>query len=170
MKKTGIAIVGCGNISGIYFKNLCTVFNNVEVVACADLDAERIAAKLEEYPSVKSATLEEILANPAIELIVNLTTPQGHFPVAMQAVQTGKHVYNEKPVVLTREEGQQLLAAAEENNVLVGSAPDTFMGAGIQTCRKLIDEGWIGDPIGAQAFMLCRGHESWHPDPEFRAP
>jgi predicted dehydrogenase len=167
MKKTGIAIVGCGNISGIYFKNLCTLFNNVEVIACADLDAERIAAKLEEFPSVKAATLEEILANPAVELIVNLTTPQGHFPVAMQAVQAGKHVYNEKPVVLTREEGKQLLEAAEANNVLVGSAPDTFMGGGIQTCRKLIDEGWIGDPIGAQAFMLCRGHESWHPDPEF---
>jgi predicted dehydrogenase len=167
MEKTGIGIVGCGNISGIYFKNLCTVFQNVEVVACADLEAERVQAKLGEYPGVKAATLEEILADPSIEIIVNLTTPQGHFPVAMQAVEAGKSVHNEKPVVLTRDEGKQLLAAAEAKGVRVGSAPDTFMGGGIQTCRKLIDDGAIGQPIGAQAFMLCHGHESWHPDPEF---
>jgi predicted dehydrogenase len=167
MKKTGIGIIGCGNISGIYFKNLCTVFQNVEVVACADLEAERVQAKLEEYPDVKAATLEEILADSSIEIIVNLTTPQGHFPVAMQAVEAGKSVHNEKPVVLTRDEGKQLLAAAAAKGVRVGSAPDTFMGGGIQTCRKLIDDGWIGQPIGAQAFMLGHGHESWHPDPEF---
>jgi predicted dehydrogenase len=167
MKKTGIGIVGCGNISGIYFKNLCTVFKNVEVIACADLERERMAAKIEEYPSVKASSLEEILANPDIAVIVNLTTPQGHFPVAMQAVEAGKSVYNEKPVVLTRDEGKQLLAAAAAHGVRVSSAPDTFLGSGIQTCRKLIDDGWIGTPIGAQAFMLCHGHESWHPDPEF---
>ena len=85
----------------------------------------------------------------------------------MQAVEAGKSVHNEKPLVLTREEGKQLLAAAEAKGVRVGGAPDTFMGGGIQTCRKLIDDGWIGEPIGAQAFMLCHGHESWHPDPEF---
>ena len=167
MKKTGIGIVGCGNISGIYFENLCNVFENVEVVACADLDAERVQAKREAYPSVEAATLEEILANASIDIVVNLTTPQGHFPVAMQAVQAGKSVHNEKPVVLTRDEGKALLAAAEAKGVRVGSAPDTFMGGGIQTCRKLIDDGWIGKPIGAQAFMCCHGHESWHPDPEF---
>jgi predicted dehydrogenase len=167
MKKTGIGIVGCGNISGIYFHNLCTVFQNVDVVACADLEADRVQAKLEQYPGVSASTLEDMLANPAIDIIVNLTTPQGHFPVAMQAVKAGKSVHNEKPLVLTRDEGKQLLAAAEANGVRVGSAPDTFMGAGIQTCRKLIDDGWIGKPIGAQAFMLGHGHESWHPDPEF---
>jgi len=167
MKKTGVAIVGCGNISGIYFKNLCEVFNNVEVKACADLEAERVAAKLEEYPEVKAATLEEILADPEIEIVVNLTTPQGHAPVAMQVIEAGKSVHNEKPLVLTREEGKALVSAADAKGVRVGCAPDTFMGGGIQTCRKLIDDGWIGDPVGAQAFMLCHGHESWHPDPEF---
>jgi len=167
MKKTGIGIIGCGNISSIYFKNLCTLFDNVEVKACADLDPERTKEKVEEYPDVKVSTLEEILANPEIEVIVNLTTPQGHFPVAMQAIEAGKSVYNEKPVVLTRDEGKQLLAAAKAKGVRVSSAPDTFLGGGIQTCRKLIDDGWIGTPIGAQAFMLCHGHESWHPDPEF---
>ena len=167
MKKTGIGIVGCGNISGIYFENLCTVFENVEVKACADLDVERVQAKVKEYPDVEELTLDGILANPEIDIVVNLTTPQGHFPVAMQAVEAGKSVHNEKPLVLTREEGRQLLAAASAKGVRVGCAPDTFMGGGIQTCRKLIDDGLIGEPIGAQAFMLCHGHESWHPDPEF---
>ena len=167
VKKTGIGIVGCGNISGIYFKNLCTLFENVEVKACADLVAERAKAKVDEYPGVQIATLDEILDNPEIDIVVNLTTPPGHFPVAMQAVEAGKNVHNEKPLVLTRDEGRQLLKAAASNHVRVGGAPDTFMGGGIQTCRKLIDDGWIGEPIGAQAFMLCHGHESWHPDPEF---
>jgi predicted dehydrogenase len=167
MKKTAIGIVGCGNISGIYFKNLCTRFGNVEVKACTDLVVERARAKSDQYPGVVSATLDEILADPNIEIVVNLTTPPGHFQVAMQVVEAGKSVHNEKPLVLTRDEGQQLLDAAAARGVRVGCAPDTFMGGGIQTCRKLIDDGWIGEPIGAQAFMLCHGHESWHPDPEF---
>jgi predicted dehydrogenase len=167
MDRTKIGIVGCGNISGVYFKNLCTVFNNVTVKACADLDDARTAAKVREYADVQVCTLDEMLADPEIAIVVNLTTPQGHFPVAMQAIEAGKHVHGEKPLTLTREEGRQLLAAAERVGVRVGNAPDTFMGAGIQTCCKLIDEGVIGEPVGAQAFMLCRGHESWHPDPEF---
>jgi len=167
MKKTGIGIVGCGNISGVYFKNLCNVFKGVEVKACADLVPERAQAKVDEYPDIQISTLDEILANPEIEILVNLTTPQEHFPVAMQAIEAGKSVHNEKPLVLTRDEGKQLLEAAASKGVRVGGAPDTFMGGGIQTCRKLIDDGRIGEPIGAQAFMLCHGHESWHPDPEF---
>jgi len=167
VKKTGIGIVGCGNISGVYFKNLCTVFDNVEVKATADLVPERAQAKADEFEGVQVQSLEELLANPEIDIVVNLTTPQGHFPVAMQAVEAGKSVHNEKPLVLTREEGKQLLAAAEAKGVRVGAAPDTFMGAGIQTCIRLIDDGAIGEPIGAQAYMLCHGHESWHPDPEF---
>jgi len=167
METTSIGIVGCGNISGIYFKNLCTVFSNVSVKSCADLDPERTAAKVKEYPGVQVCTLEAMLADPEIKIIVNLTTPQGHFPVAMQAVAAGKHVYSEKPLTLTRDQGKTLLAAAAKAGVMVGNAPDTFLGAGIQTCRRLIEDGMIGTPIGAQAFMLCHGHESWHPDPEF---
>jgi len=167
MKKIKLGIVGCGKISGIYFKNLCTVFDNVEVAACADLDIERARAKAAEYETVDVCALEEMLVNPAIELIVNLTTPQGHYPIAMAAVQAGKHVYNEKPLTLTRAEAQELLATADKTGVLVGNAPDTFLGAGMQTCCHLIDEGLIGTPIGAQAFLLGAGHERWHPDPEF---
>lgn len=167
MKTTNVGIVGCGNISGIYFKNLCHVFNNVRVKACADLESSRAQAKAEEFPGVEVVSLDAMLADPDIEIILNLTTPQGHYPVAMQAVEAGKHVHSEKPLTLTREEGKQLLAAASKANVRVGNAPDTFMGAGIQTCRQLLDQGVIGEPVAAQAFMLCHGHESWHPDPEF---
>lgn len=165
MKKIGI--VGCGNISGIYFQNLCTVFRSVRVTSCADLNPARAQAKAVEYPGVQVTTLDAMLADPEIDIVVNLTTPQGHFPVAESVLQAGKSVYNEKPLTLTREEGQTLLALAGKKGVRIGSAPDTFLGAGIQTCLQLIREGAIGQPIGAQAFMLCHGHEGWHPDPEF---
>jgi predicted dehydrogenase len=162
-----VGIVGCGNISGIYFENLCTVFENVRVKSCADLDPERVQAKVTKYPGVKVSTLEAMLADPDIDIILNLTTPQGHYGVAKQALEAGKSVHNEKPLTLSRDEGRELLELAEKHGVLVGGAPDTFLGAGIQTCLRLINEGAIGEPIGAQAFMHGHGHEHWHPDPEF---
>lgn len=165
MKNVGI--VGCGNISDIYFKNLCHVFENVQVTSCADLVRARADEKAAAYPGVKVATLDAMLADPEIDIILNLTTPPGHFPVAKQAVEAGKSVHNEKPLTLTRDEGQTLLELAAIHNVRVGSAPDTFLGAGIQTCIRLVEEGTVGDVIGAHAFMLCHGHESWHPDPAF---
>ena len=124
-------------------------------------------AQADANDGVQAMTVDALLADPGIDIVVNLTIPQAHFEVSMKAVEAGKSVHSEKPITLTREEGKQLLAAAEAKGVLVGNAPDTFMGGGIQTCRKLIDDGWIGKPIGVQAFMLCHGHESWHPDPEF---
>lgn len=167
MKPLGVGIVGCGSISGIYFQNLCQIFEQVSVKACADLDRSRAEAKAETFPGVKICSLDDMLADPEIDIIVNLTTPQGHYDVAMRSIQSGKHVYTEKPLTLTCDEGQRLRRAAAEAGVRIGNAPDTFLGAGIQTCRRLIDDGAIGTPIGAQAFMLCRGHERWHPDPAF---
>ncbi|NLF40466.1 Gfo/Idh/MocA family oxidoreductase [bacterium] len=166
MDKTKIGIIGCGNISGIYLKN-CTAFRNLEVVACADMVREKAEAKAREFNIPRVSTVDEILADPEIRIIVNLTIPKAHASVALAAVTAGKSVYNEKPLTLSREEGKELLKLAKRNRVRVGCAPDTFMGAGIQTCRKLIDDGVIGTPIGATAFMLCHGHETWHPAPEF---
>ena len=107
------------------------------------------------------------MTDPEIELVLNLTTPESHYDIAKQAIVAGKSVYNEKPLAIEIEDGKDLLDSAREQGVLLGGAPDTFLGGGIQTCRQLIDEGLIGDTVAVVAFMTCRGHERWHPDPEF---
>jgi predicted dehydrogenase len=165
-KRTKVGIVGCGNISGIYFKN-CMQFENLEVAACADLMVDRAEAKAKEFKVARACSVKELLADPEIEIVINLTIPKAHAEVGLAALESGKSVHGEKPLTITREDGQQLLALAKKRKLRVGCAPDTFMGGGIQTCRKLIDDGLIGTPVAATAFMLCHGHESWHPDPEF---
>ena len=167
MKRFKVGVVGCGNICDIYFKNMTGPFaRQLEVVACADLDAERAKAKAAAY-GCKAMDVAQMMADPTIDIIVNLTIPKAHFEIAMAAVGAGKHVYSEKPMTLTREQGRELLAAARAKNVRVANAPDTVLGASHQTCRRLIDDGVIGAPVAATAFMQCHGHESWHPDPEF---
>lgn len=167
MDKVKVGVIGCGNICGIYFSNMCDTFDVLDVVACADLVMDRAEAVAAERDGVRAVSVDELLADPEISIVVNLTVPKAHGEVAMRAVDAGKSVYNEKPLTVTREDGKRLLDAASAKGVLVGGAPDTFMGAGIQTSRKVIDDGVIGRPVAATAFMMCAGHESWHPDPEF---
>jgi predicted dehydrogenase len=165
-EKVKVGIVGCGNISPAYFKG-CRAFSILDVVACADIDLARARARAEEFGAARACSVDELLADPEIEIVVNLTIPKAHAQVNLAAIAAGKNVHCEKPLAVTREDGQKTLAAAREKGVLLGCAPDTFMGGGIQTCRKLIDDGWIGEPVALTAFMTCHGHESWHPDPEF---
>jgi len=165
VEKIKVGIIGTGNISGIYFQN-GKRFDSMEVVACADLDVERAKARAAEF-GIRGCSVEELLADPDIQMVINLTIPLAHASVCLQALEAGKHVYVEKPLAATREEGQQVLELARRKGLLVGSAPDTFLGGGIQTAIKLIRDGWIGTPIGATAFMTSSGHESWHPAPEF---
>ncbi len=167
MGPTTIGIIGCGNISTIYLKNATGLFEDLEVAAVADLVEERARAKAEEFGIARALDPEALLADESIEIVLNLTTPGAHAPVAKAALASGKSVYNEKPLTLRREEGRALLTAAEERGLRVGAAPDTFLGAGLQTCRALIDAGAIGDPVAATAFMMGHGHEHWHPDPAF---
>ncbi|WP_226527671.1 Gfo/Idh/MocA family protein [Metabacillus niabensis] len=166
MKKLKIGIIGCGNISSIYMEN-CQNFEHLELVACADLDVERAQSQATKFGIPKAYTVQELLDDSDIQLVINLTIPKAHAAVCIQALEAGKHVYTEKPLAVTREEGKQILETAKKHNLLVGSAPDTFLGAGIQTSIKLIEQGEIGVPIGASAFMISRGHEHWHPDPAF---
>lgn len=161
-----VGVIGCGNISGAYF-NTNKSFNFFEIVACADLDVERAKAKAEEFGIAKGCSVDELLADSEIAFVINLTIPQAHGPVMLRALESGKSVYNEKPFTVTRQEAQRAIDLANEKGLRVGSAPDTFLGGGIQTCRKLIDDGEIGTPVAASAFMMGRGHESWHPSPEF---
>lgn len=166
MERVKIGMIGCGNISSIYLK-MTKTFPILEVVALADLRIERAQARAAEYGIARVMTVEEMLADPDIEIILNLTTPNAHAAVGLAALSAGKSVYNEKPVAIRREDAQAMLRLADEKGLRLGGAPDTFLGAGQQTCRKLIDDGVIGLPVAATAFMTCHGHESWHPDPEF---
>ncbi len=163
---TKIGIIGCGNISGIYLEN-GKVFDAIDIVAVADIDMDRAIARAAEYGVPRACSVAELLADPEIQIVINLTIPAAHAEVAMQVVAAGKSVYNEKPLSVTREDGKKLLALAKEKGVRVGCAPDTFLGGGIQTCRKLIDDGWIGRPVATVAFMPSHGPESWHPNPSF---
>ncbi|MDF2986056.1 MAG: oxidoreductase [Eubacterium sp.] len=167
MDKVKIGIVGCGNISDIYVQNLTSTFVNTQVWAVCDLMEERALAAQSKYGINKVCSLEEILGSDEIQIIVNLSTPKDHFEICKRSLGAGKHTYVEKPLSLKVEQGLELVKIAKEKNLLLGCAPDTFLGAGLQTCRKAIDDGLIGDVIGATAFMVCHGHESWHPDPEF---
>ncbi|MGH2390704.1 MAG: Gfo/Idh/MocA family protein [Chloroflexota bacterium] len=161
-----IGVIGCGNISSIYLKNARS-FDGITVSACADLDPARAQARAEEFGVPRACTVDELLADPTIELVLNLTVPQAHASVGQAVLGAGKSLYLEKPLALDREDGRALLETARARGLRVGAAPDTFLGAGLQTCRALIDEGAIGDPVAAIAHMLCHGHESWHPDPAF---
>ncbi len=165
MEKIKVGLIGTGNISGIYLQN-GNRFDSMEIVACADLNQELAQKRAREF-GIRACAIDELLADPEIEMIINLTIPKAHASVCMQALEAGKHVYVEKPLAVTREEGQAILELAARQGRYVGSAPDTFLGGGIQTCVKLIEEGAIGTPIGATAFMMSGGHESWHPAPEF---
>ena len=161
-----IGVVGCGRISGAYLW-MARSFPQVEIVACADMNVDLAIAKAAEYEVERGCTVEELLADPEIEMVLNLTTPLSHYDISMRTLAAGKHSYAEKPFGVTREQGHGLLREAAQRNRLIGCAPDTFMGSGIQTVRKLIDDGAIGRPVAFTAAMMCRGHESWHPNPEF---
>jgi predicted dehydrogenase len=166
MDKVNVGVIGCGNICGIYFKNLKR-FPFLDVTACADIDVERAKAKATEFGIKKACTAEELLKDRKVHVVVNLTVPLVHGEIALAAVKKGKSVYNEKPLCVHRADAKKLVAKAAKKGVRVGCAPDTFMGAGLQTCRKLIDDGVIGQPVAATAFMLGGGPEGWHPNPAF---
>ena len=162
-----VGIVGCGAISGIYLENITNMFKELEIAGVCDLIDERADKAAAKYGVRKYRDMHELFADPQVDIVLNITRPYEHFDVSMAAIAAGKHVYTEKPLGATFEEGKKIKVAATAKGVRLGGAPDTFLGAGIQTCRKLIDDGYIGQPVGATAFMTCRGHESWHPDPAF---
>ncbi|CAN5681814.1 Gfo/Idh/MocA family oxidoreductase [soil metagenome] len=165
MNRTKVGIIGCGNISSIYLKSDKT-FDNLQIVACADLDPARAQARAAEY-NIKAYTVEQLLADPELEIVVNLTIPAAHAEVSTAVLNAGKHAYHEKPFALNRTDGRKILDTAKTQGLRIGCAPDTFLGGGLQTCRKLIDDGAIGEPVAATAFMMSQGHETWHPDPAF---
>lgn len=165
-KPLKVGIVGCGAIIAQYLTNFRKL-QDLELVAVADLDPARAQAVAEQYDGVRAVSVDELLAADDVELVLNLTIPAAHAEVALKAIAAGKSVYGEKPLAATTAEARTVLEAARKAGVVVGCAPDTVLGTGIQTARKAIDDGLIGAPISASATMVTPGHERWHPNPDF---
>jgi predicted dehydrogenase len=162
----GVGVVGAGVISDTYLENL-TAFPDVRVLVVADLDTDRAAAQAAKHGVPRSGSTAELLADPEVELVVNLTIPAAHVDVGLAALDAGKHVWTEKPLALDRASARKLLDRARERGLRVASAPDTVLGAGLQTARRAVEEGRIGEPRTALAIFQTPGPESWHPAPEF---
>lgn len=162
----GIAVIGAGNISKQYLDTL-TTFPDLKVLVVADLFEEAAKARAAEYNIPEWGGVDKALNHPDVEIIVNLTIPAAHVEVATQAVNAGKHVWTEKPFSLDRDSGLDLLKLATERNIRLGCAPDTFLGAGLQTALRLIERGDIGRPLTAMTTFQTPGPEGWHPNPAF---
>ena len=165
MEKVRIGFVGVGVISRIYLKNITELFREIEVIGVCDLIRERAEKAAEQYHIPKIyEDMYELFADPDVDIVLNITQAYNHYAVTKAALEAGKNVYSEKPLAATMEEGRELFELAAKKGLMLGGAPDTFMGAGIQTARKLIDAGFIGEPLGGAARMITHGMEGWHPE------
>lgn len=164
-KELGVGIVGCGNISTTYF-TFAPLFKGLNLVACADISAAAAEARAAEY-GVTAQSVEELLANPAVDVVINLTVPAAHYGVTKAALEAGKHVYTEKPLVISLEDGKALRDLAQAKGLSVGSAPDTFLGGAWQHARAVVDAGDIGTITAGTAHVMSHGMEHWHPNPDF---
>lgn len=162
----GIGIVGAGVISDTYLENLAS-FPDTRVVAIGDLRPEVARAKAADHGIASAGEVDVVLGHPDVEIVVNLTIPAAHAQVAGQALAAGRHVWNEKPLALDRAAGRAVLDAASVAGLRVGCAPDTFLGPGLQTARRLVEDGAIGEPLTALAMLQSPGPDGWHPNPAF---
>jgi predicted dehydrogenase len=165
MRDIGVGLIGCGNISTIYLKNAARV-PGVQVRACADLRPEFAEAQGLKF-GVDAVPVDTLLGRDDIQLVVNLTVPSAHSAVSLAALAAGKHVFSEKPLAVDLEFGRKVVEEAERRGLLLGCAPDTFLGAGGRLARRLLDDGSIGRVLAGTAFVMSHGMEHWHPDPEF---
>ena len=165
MKKTGIGIVGCGMISGAYFK-AAQRFRNITVVGCCDTIADKAEEKAAEF-NCRAMSLEELINHPEVEIVLNLTPPREHCKVLTMALNAGKHAYTEKPFGVDADEVNAVCELAAAKGLRLGCAPDTFLGGGLQTARKLIDDNWIGKVLSGTAIVQGRGPEKWGHAPFF---
>lgn len=166
--KHKVGVIGCGVISETYLSNIKNIFfSDLEVAACADRRIEKAENSAKKFGVPKYCSIDELLSDPEIEIVLNLTVPEVHFEINKKALLNGKHVYCEKPLALSAKEAEETATLAKEKDLLVCCAPDTFLGAGLQTCRSIIDKGLIGVPLAATANMVNHGPEIWHTSPEF---
>ena len=161
-----VGLIGTGRISDIYLKT-CARFSEIEIAVCGSLNSDEARAKAASHGLARVATPEEIIADPSLDAILNLTIPAAHAEISHAALEAGKHVYSEKPIATSLEEGRKVLELAHTKGLLVGNAPDTFLGGRWQTVRKLLDQHAIGRPLGAMAYVTTRGVERHNPNPDF---
>lgn len=160
-----IGVIGCGNIAATYLTN-ARLFAGIELVACADAVPAAAEARAAEF-GLRALSVDALLADPGIDLVLNLTIPTAHLEISLAALSAGKHVFTEKPLATSAADGRRLVAEAAARGLALGSAPDTFLGAAGRRARALMDAGAIGRPVAGTAFMLGRGMEHWHPNPQF---
>jgi len=165
MRELGVGIVGCGSISATYLRTM-PLFEGLALRACSDLRPE-VAAAQAERSGIEALDLDALLKRDDIDIVVNLTVPTAHFAVSHAALTAGKHVYGEKPLAVTMEDGRRLVAEAETRGLALGCAPDSFLGAGGRLARRIVDAGQIGRILAGSVTMMSHGMEHWHPDPEF---
>ncbi len=165
MDHLGIGIIGCGNISSAYLR-LAPAFKGLSVRAVADVNMAAAQARAEEF-GTRAQSVDDLLANPDVDVVINLTIPDAHFGVTKRILEAGKHAYSEKPLVLTLDQGVTLRDLAAKKGLAVGCAPDTFLGGSHQQARALIDEGRVGTITAGCAAVLNHGMEHWHPNPDF---
>lgn len=165
MRNVNVGILGCGVISNTYIRDIKRFYPSLHLAACADVNVELAKSHAEKYQIPSGCSVEEMLAMEEVELVVNLTPPQFHMELNKKILQAGKHVFCEKPFAPTAAQARQVMDLADEKGLLVGSAPDTFLGSSLQTCRKILDDGWIGKPLYVTANMMSNGVETWHPAP-----
>ncbi|MEA4969661.1 MAG: Gfo/Idh/MocA family oxidoreductase [Candidatus Pelethousia sp.] len=167
-EKVRVAIIGCGNISDIYLKNLTSLFKEIELLGVCDAQDELAQRKTEAYSlACRYHSSDELLADPRVEIVLDLCPPLLHYEINKKALCAGKHVYSEKPLAARYDEAKELLALAADKGLYIGCSPDTVLGAAVQTCRRLVDTGAIGDVVGCSANLIKRGVETWHPNPNF---
>jgi predicted dehydrogenase len=165
LDEIGVGLIGCGNISTIYLTNI-PKYRGIAVRACADMRNDVAAAQAEKF-GVEAVPVDDLLARDDIGIVVNLTVPNAHSAVSLAALSAGKHVFSEKPLAVDLDPARKVVEEAQSRGLMVGCAPDTFLGAGGRLARKLVDEGAVGKVLSGAAFMMSHGMEHWHPDPEF---
>jgi predicted dehydrogenase len=161
----GVGLIGCGDISDVYLTNM-PLFADIERVACADINPDAAARQAARY-GVAARSVGDLLASADVDIVLNLTIPQAHAEVTLAALAAGKHVYTEKPLATTLAAGKRIVAEAKARGLRIGAAPDTVLGAGVQTARAIVDQGRIGTPLTGLATVLSHGMEDWHPNPGF---
>jgi predicted dehydrogenase len=165
MRELGVGIIGCGIISTVYMHNM-PMFEGIRLVACADARPEAAQAQAARF-GIEALSVDALLQRSDIGIVVNLTVPNAHFAVSHAALSAGKHVFSEKPLTTSLDDARRLVNEAQARGLLIGCAPDTFLGAGGRLARRFVDDGTVGRILSGTAMLMSHGMEHWHPDPAF---